>query len=174
MSLEQSRWTYLRSYNSPPGVTKKKKVIPCAVAIESRAYSFIEKRACVRALNCSTWTFTPAWTERSLKVESGTGPEFFPLRPSHFRHPSRRSVARGHQERMQKTWEPPGHPSVCWTCFILAGQKMQHLQFRVLHVFFQLLQHLCCEGGAFDWLSVLKLTHHFVKLEEIKQTLLLH
>lgn len=50
--------------------------------IESSAYSFIEKQnfldqlACVQALNCSTWTFTPAWSERSLKVENGTGPEF--------------------------------------------------------------------------------------------------
>lgn len=100
-----------------------KKIIPCEV-FSTRFFTLslkasTEQRACVQALNCSTWTFTPAWSQRSLKVENGTGPEF-PL----FARPTSGSQRFTQAEEDQWTPGPSGEDARSWQP---AARQSKHL-----------------------------------------------
>lgn len=114
--------------NSPPGVGKKSNSLR-SFPLESLLFhwnAIFDQRSCVQALSSSTWTFTPAWSERSLKVENGTGPEFslfaHPTSGTQLASPRQKKISNpGPSREDAEIWHPAAqqckHPFVCLTCF---------------------------------------------------------
>ena len=148
-------------------VLRRNKVIPCAaLAPKSLLSHWKASGACVRALNCSTWTFYSCMIGALIKSGERDGARVSPLCPSHFRHlsasPRQKEICNPRPSGEDaEIWQA----SLCFLCclfffiFFLFFLEQKNILVIVLtcprrgFVLFS-RWHLLCKGGKPSWLII--------------------